>query len=300
MNIISLDGGGIFGLITAVVLDRIEAECPGAIAKADMFVGTSIGGIMSLILANGHSTKNLIEICGDPKSFLTKSEARSLASRLGLCAYYNDNGRKKVLSRWLGDKTLGDLDKYVAIHSFKLDGPAWNSAVFHNIPGDSDLAHSRNMPAIDAGMATSAAPMYFPSYGHYVDGGVTANNPAMTAIALTQDRQLNWKWAGSPLQDIKVFSVGRTYAGDEIDRMNFDGGWGRWLPMIVEILSTGNQSMVSYQAQQLLGDNFFRHTRMVPSNLNGELDDCSKAAGLRIWAENLDLTQEIEWFKEKW
>lgn len=42
--ILSLDGGGIRGALTAVLLERLEAEYPGFLGAVDLFAGTSTGG----------------------------------------------------------------------------------------------------------------------------------------------------------------------------------------------------------------------------------------------------------------
>ncbi|MFN8469704.1 MAG: patatin-like phospholipase family protein [Caldilineaceae bacterium] len=51
--IVSCDGGGIRGLITAMLLENLEARCPGFLGKVALFAGTSTGGIIALGLAAG-------------------------------------------------------------------------------------------------------------------------------------------------------------------------------------------------------------------------------------------------------
>src|SRR5712692_3209774 len=52
-HILSLDGGGIRGLLTAILLERLEAAVPGFLSKIDLYAGTSTGGILALGLAYG-------------------------------------------------------------------------------------------------------------------------------------------------------------------------------------------------------------------------------------------------------
>jgi len=52
-RILSLDGGGIRGLLSLVLLDRLQRECPGWLDKADLLAGTSTGGIIALSIAHG-------------------------------------------------------------------------------------------------------------------------------------------------------------------------------------------------------------------------------------------------------
>ncbi len=59
MRILSLDGGGIRGVITARILERLERACPGFMDHVDVIAGTSTGGIQALKLANGGSVNEL-------------------------------------------------------------------------------------------------------------------------------------------------------------------------------------------------------------------------------------------------
>jgi patatin-like phospholipase/acyl hydrolase len=52
-RILSLDGGGIRGLLSAVILERLERLAPGWLDQVDLIAGTSTGGILALGLAHG-------------------------------------------------------------------------------------------------------------------------------------------------------------------------------------------------------------------------------------------------------
>src|SRR5438270_13739741 len=52
-HILALDGGGIRGLLTTILLERLEAAVPGFLSHIDLFAGTSTGGILALGLASG-------------------------------------------------------------------------------------------------------------------------------------------------------------------------------------------------------------------------------------------------------
>jgi predicted acylesterase/phospholipase RssA len=60
VNILSLDGGGIRGVVTARLLERIEKACPGFMDKVDVIAGTSTGGIQALKLASGGKVTDLV------------------------------------------------------------------------------------------------------------------------------------------------------------------------------------------------------------------------------------------------
>ena len=66
-RIVSLDGGGIRGVLTAALLERLDSLQPGFLAQVDLYAGTSTGGILALALASG----------------MSPTEARTLYERLG-------------------------------------------------------------------------------------------------------------------------------------------------------------------------------------------------------------------------
>jgi patatin-like phospholipase/acyl hydrolase len=60
LNILSLDGGGIRGVVTARLLERIEKACPGFMSRVDVIAGASTGGIQALKLASGGKISELV------------------------------------------------------------------------------------------------------------------------------------------------------------------------------------------------------------------------------------------------
>src|SRR4030042_2308896 len=56
-RILSLDGGGIRGIITAIILQRLNAEAglTGWLDSTDLIAGTSTGGLLALGLSHGLS-----------------------------------------------------------------------------------------------------------------------------------------------------------------------------------------------------------------------------------------------------
>ena len=61
-RILSVDGGGVKGLITAEVIRIIEKHRPGFIKKIDCFTGSSSGSIVSALFAAGFSPENASEL----------------------------------------------------------------------------------------------------------------------------------------------------------------------------------------------------------------------------------------------
>lgn len=302
-RIISLDGGGIYGAHTAAVLARLESAHPGFVSDADMLAGTSIGGIIALGLANGVSTQEMLtmfenrtqDIFSRGSNWLAKSWRR-LTSTLGWRSAYYSGGMLDVLTDILGDRLLMDSKQAMAIQSFQLKGLTADGSqnlgehavVFSNL----DEAY-KTMKAVDAGMATAAAPTYFPAYGSYVDGGVCSNNPSMSGVSLSIKN-------GANLQDIRLFSIGRHYPGDSVCRVNADWGDFGWINDVLGWLTAASPTAINEYCTQLLKSGYFRHAPMIEQKDNSTMDDVSLVEPLIEWANKLDLSEEIAWLKANW
>jgi patatin-like phospholipase/acyl hydrolase len=190
-HILSLDGGGIRGLLTTILLERLEAAVPGFLSKIELFAGTSTGGILALGLAAGvtpTAARGLYEEKG-PEVFADTlfDNVRDLGNAIG--AQYGNAHLKRVLTEYFGEKILDDLlPNHVLISSFDLDnGPdqpaalrTWKPKFFHNFAGPDSDGKER---VVDVALRSAAAPSFFPVYQGYADGGVFANNPSMAALA---------------------------------------------------------------------------------------------------------------------
>ena len=195
-RVLSLDGGGIRGVVTATVLERLVKAVPDLLSKVDMLTGTSTGGIIALGLARGLTPADMKKLYVDEGKRIFDDSIWDDVIDLGRLrgAEYGNKKLRNILKKLLGANTkLSQLRKRVVIPAFDLDNEhanpdkrTWKPKVFHNFPGkDSD----GGMLAWKVGLYTSAAPTYFPSVDGFVDGGVYANNPGMIALTQTQDKR---------------------------------------------------------------------------------------------------------------
>ena len=298
-RILSLDGGGIRGLLTAILLERLEQAQPGWLAQIDLFAGTSTGGLLALGLAAGKTPREaqrLYEQYG--RQVFADSpldDVGDLDKLLG--AEYDIEPLKEALTKEFGDLTLGDLPKKVLVSSFDLDNrpddPAevrtWKAKFFHNYPGlDSDAGQL----VVDVGLRTSVAPAYFPTYQGYVDGGVVANNPSVCALA----QALHLPTGGQTLEDILLLSAGtganpRFLVGESKD-------WGivQWATVLVNLVMEGSAGLADYQCQQLLGERYLRLNPLLPSAIG--MDQVKQIPLLQQIARQYDLCQTIEWIRQ--
>ena len=270
-HILSMDGGGIRGLITAILLQRLEQAHPGFLAQIDLFAGTSTGGLLALGLAAGKTPeqlRTLYEVYGN-KVFADKTldDVRDLGRLIG--AEYDLEPLKEVLNLQFGDARLGGLKKRVLISSFDLDNEmaayrTWKAKFFHNFPGpDSD----GDQLVTDVALYTAVAPTFFPTYHGYIDGGVVAGNPSVCALA----QALHRATGGNKLEDIVLLSIGTGHNPRYLKGQDKDWGLAQWAPHLVSLMLEGSTSLADYQCRQILGPRYFRLDPRLPEPI--EMDE---------------------------
>lgn len=76
--VLSCDGGGIRGLLTALLLQDLSKEFDNFLDSINLFAGTSTGGIIALGLASGVQPFQLVEIYQKPEEIFTKMTLEDL------------------------------------------------------------------------------------------------------------------------------------------------------------------------------------------------------------------------------
>jgi uncharacterized protein len=287
VKVLSIDGGGIRGLIPAVVLAAVEERCGKRIADAfDLLVGTSTGGILALALARAdrqYMAKDLIELYEEdgPKIF-HRSLLRRFESVDGyIDELYDHKALKESLRKHLGDARLKDASCHVFITAYELNlrkAFFFRSARATGEERASQPPDAYDFPMAEVAHATSAAPTYFEPVRatsatgeayDLIDGGVFATNPAMCAYA-----ELRKTGAAS---DPVFLSLG---TGTQTRQHAIDPerarGWGKlgWVRPLIDIMFDGVSDTVEFELGQLLGERYVR--LQTPLNLASEaLDDAS-------------------------
>jgi patatin-like phospholipase/acyl hydrolase len=213
-RILCIDGGGILGTFPAAFLAGLEQHVDRPIGSYfDLIAGTSTGGIIAIGLAMGLRASDLVdlyekrgpEIFGDGHGPVADYLYRKLrAVRWSYRTKYEPGPLRAALDDVLGDKRIGDARTRLVI-------PAWNpvarSVYIYKTAHHPRLRNDYKSFAVDAALATAAAPTYFPQHitGHalgLMDGGIWANNPVALAVveAITL---LGW-----PRESLHVLSLG--------------------------------------------------------------------------------------------
>ncbi|XP_051140456.1 patatin-like protein 2 isoform X3 [Andrographis paniculata] len=220
VTVLSIDGGGIRGIIPGVLLAKLEAqlqELDGPEARLadyfDVIAGTSTGGLISIMLAApGEDNRPLYAAKDIPKFYqehcpeiFPQGGRNSITGNIRNLfggPIYDGKYLKSLAEKLLKDLTLSQTLTDVVIPSF--DIKHLQPVIFTTKEGR-ELA-LRNALLSDVCLATSAAPTYLPP--HYfeiknsegkletfdvVDGGVAANNPTLIAMTKISDEILKAK-----------------------------------------------------------------------------------------------------------
>ncbi|KAA3484717.1 patatin-like protein 2 [Gossypium australe] len=177
ITVLSIDGGGIRGIIPGVILSFLESELQKLDSEEariadyfDVIAGTSTGGLLTTMFPFSGVTKIIQSVMG-PK--------------------YDGKYLHGVLKERLGNTRLNQTLTNVVIPTF--DIKKLQPIIFSSY----EVKKSAGLNALmsDICIGTSAAPTYLPS--HYfetedtdgkvkkfnlIDGGVAANNPALIAM----------------------------------------------------------------------------------------------------------------------
>src|SRR3990172_6957786 len=290
-RILTLDGGGIRGIVTTVLLQRLSADksLGGWLDSVDLIAGTSTGGLLALGLAHGVDLQTLRELYETKGAQIFDDSWLDNLVDLGQVAgaQYDNKNLERELKRVLGPTTtLSQLTKKVLITSFDLDNESpdpkrrtWKPKVFHNFPGaDSDGAEL----AYKVGLYTSAAPTYFPSVDGYVDGGVFANNPSMCALTQTQDARIRTRPA---ISEVVLLSLGTGTSLVYVPGKRLDWGFAQWVKPLISLMLDGVSGIADYQCQKILGDQYHRLAPVFPPGVSLPLDAVKRVPDMIQFAE---------------
>lgn len=305
-RILSLDGGGLRGFITARLLQRLNAEYSirNWLDLTTLIVGTSTGGILGLGLSAGKTPQEIGQLYKNKGRLIFDDSIwdniRDIGKIVG--ADYSNKNLKFILKEIFGDMKLKDLKTKVAIPTFDLDNQApsaertWKPKIFHNYRGtDSDGM----MLVSDVALYTSSAPTYFPSADGYIDGGVYANNPSIVALSQAVSSK-NYPEERAQLDEIVMLSMGTGVSLKYIKGDTLDWGYTQWVRPLIQILMDGVAGVSDYQAKQLLGNRYCREQIYFGPEKTIEIDAVDKLEYMEQLANKHDLSKAMAWIATHW
>ncbi|WP_170314085.1 CBASS cGAMP-activated phospholipase [Lichenihabitans psoromatis] len=214
-RILSIDGGGIVGTFPAAFLAALEKNLGGEpIGRYfDLIVGTSTGGIIAIGLALDMTAASLLSLYEKEGPTIFGQDRHPVLNRARriwrnakrlVTAKHPAEPLKEVLEATLGDRRIGEAKTRLAV-------PAWNPSL-QKVYVYKTAHHPRfetdyKSRAVDAAMATAAAPTFFPRHVTrdevgLIDGGVWANNPVGLAV-VEAIGVLGWS-----RESLRVLSIG--------------------------------------------------------------------------------------------
>ncbi len=303
IKILSIDGGGVRGIIPAMLLAEIELLIGRRISELfDLIAGTSTGGILALALtkpgANSepqYSASDLIKLYEEkcevifPKKKWSKIQAISRFIE----TKYPSEGIDSVFEEYFGSARLKDAltDVLVTSYDFERQCPVFFKSSEARKSPDLDFFMK------DAARATSAVPAYFEpfkletkgitEYYALLDGLIFAGNPAMCAYVEAINTYPEAK-------DFLVVSLG---TGQAKHRQIYEEvkEWGllQWGRNLLDMVLHGTTVIVNHQMRHLLptvGDStrYYRFQTKL-DRANEQMDDTDPAniRTLKLLAEEM-------------
>jgi len=296
IKILSIDGGGIRGIIPAMVLDQIEQATHKKIYELfDLIAGTSTGGILALGLtrpdgagSSKFKASDLIDLYeSEGNTIFPHSFWRKVSTLGGLTdEKYPSDGIEGVLKKYFEESKLSEALTNVLVTSYEIERR--DPFLFKSTKAINDK--DSNFLMRDVARSTSAAPTYFQpakvqsdkqkesgsslDYYALIDGGVFANNPAMCAFV---EAKANPSINRAKQNDFLMVSLGtgqltRSIPYDEAK----DWGLAMWAKPILDVVFDGVSDTVDYELKQLLAaDKYYRFQVNLAEMGKDEMDDTS-------------------------
>jgi patatin-like phospholipase/acyl hydrolase len=262
-RVLSIDGGGIRGIIPAMVLDTIEQQTGKPTYQLfDLIAGTSTGGILSLGLTrpgdDGNALFSAAQLVGLYEEHGKRIFTPNVITGPMLEEKYGVKGLESVLDQYFKDTPLKDALTPVLVTAYDIERR--RPIMFKSITAasTSPKAQQHDFLMREVARATSAAPTYFEpvkipvpgtqDYLPLIDGGVFANNPALCAYveaAKLKDKD----------QKVIVVSLG---TGEQTHPLMYDEvkSWGlmAWARQIIDIVFDGVSDDVQYLLDHMIDD----------------------------------------------
>lgn len=268
-NIFTIDGGGMKGLISAIVIEEIEKEIQKHFNNKnikisdcfDMIAGTSTGAILAAMYLvpdeKGRpkyrakdATKLYLE---RGKDIFSRNVGQCIKTSFGLTgSKYSCQALYNILGEYLGNIKISDVLKPCLITAY--DITSGTAFFFDTYSAKKNM--NKNYYLKDAVLASTAAPTFFPpvkvvSIGNttrcLIDGGVCCNNPSVCAFT----EALKNPGISSP-KEISICSVGNV-GNDQTYLCDSSMKWGLlgWVKPAINIMMDARKQIEDYELMML-------------------------------------------------
>lgn len=292
-RVLAIDGGGVRGLVPALILAEIERRSGRPIFQQfDLIVGTSTGSILALGLTRPSNAdarrplfaaKDIVQLYRDqgtqifPRSFAVLRNLRRIFR-----PKYSPQAAEAVYDKYFEDVRLHEALTNVAVPAYDIEG---NRRIwFRSYDSDHGELLMRDLVR-----GATAAPTFFPparfavesslsSSGQValVDGALFANNPALDALQMAQKIR-----SSQDDKSLLLLSIG---TGQSARKHTFEDAWGwgvlGWMDPLLEI-AFSDPAIDDQAKQELAWNKYFRlQVDLGPQPV--ELDDSSPQATQKL------------------
>ena len=301
INILSIDGGGSKGIVSAVLIDALETATKGFLKDIDMIAGTSIGAANASALAVGNSPESMVKFYMDSGCNIFGKRYQpdgffGLILRV-LCSVpilnkliykienlfmtkWDNQGLEQALETYFGkNTTLADAEKKLLLTAMQLDGTlslSKDSVVLPVTMTNFADDGCGDLTLHEAVLRSMSAPTFFQSHSGFVDGGMFAANPCVAALAAA----INTRRDSVLLSDINMISIGTGISNCGIKSAT-PVRWGllQWGKKAISASEVAVIEFDALQCAKILGANFYRLNITLPHQF--ALDDCRQLAELK-------------------
>ena len=278
MKVLSLDGGGVRGVLQARVLQRLEGRRP-FLDKIDRFAGASIGAVNAAWLATGRPLDTLIDLYRKAGPFIFGKQSRSIA-------FFAKAALRTQLKSYLGDVRLRDLQRPVLCGAVGFKG-----AHFF----DPFQSPDRDELLVDVVLAATAAVPFLPPHKGYVDGGLLANDPAAVALKWLPrlgeaacDRPSDHGGGDCGLRAVSLLSIGTGECPTKPQS---------FLGTLVSAVGLGQRAVTELTCVAALGDRYHRAQPLLPKVV--DLNDADAIPDLVRYANSWDERPTLAWIRQQ-
>ncbi|TAE11500.1 MAG: patatin [Bacteroidetes bacterium] len=304
-RILSIDGGGIRGILPAQILvaleKKLQARTNNSQARIadyfDLIAGTSTGGILTCAYLMPdknnparprYSAKEAVDFyLENGGNIFSTATYQFMLSMGGITdERYSEKPIESALMKYFGDTQLSELIRPCLVTSYDVYE---SKAHFFRQHAAKDT-EGRNYLVRDVARATSAAPTYFEAAKitstsqityPLIDGGVFANNPTLCAYAEAHSIKTDGVKTHRTADDLFIFSLGTGSASKrKLEHKNVkDWGAIEWIKPLIDIMMSGVSQTVHYQLRQIYSaiGKAEQYVRIEPDiyNASAEMDEAS-------------------------
>ena len=282
--VLSIDGGGIKGIIPLQIIRRLKKEFPTFLDHIFFLSGTSTGGIITLGLAAGIYIDKIMDLyLKEGKNIFVRDDFwKYIPGRNIFRAKHSLKPMLNILKASYGNKKLKDVNKDVLIPTFDL--LSFRPKHYKNWEDPEEYLY-------DVAVETAVAPIYFPSHRARIDGGVFSSNPCDSAALEAFKRY--------PLKEYIVLSLGtgrveQSYIGGDLGIKQY------FYPhtVLLDAMFEGSSHAATYRTEVFMGeDNFRRFNPFLGKNM--AMDDPKLSMKLYEIGNEVNIDPLLFWLSRK-